>query len=568
VSPGEDRRDPARSPGRRASDRDRSAGLRGPNAGGGLRGPNAGGGLRGPNAGTGRGGPTRPRGTPYGSGRLGARPVAGRGHRLRRRVDALALRVQGRFDTDWSDRVLPWLCAGGLFVVLLLLASARARSFESTIDQAASIQAVWLIHHGLPATVTVTTGQHALAPQVSAVLFPISLLAYLPVPIGVSLLVLQAGALSLAVVPIWRLCRKLANLRVGTSMCVITAYALFPAVHSLNLAGFHPETLALPALLYAAYYGLSSRWRRFGVCCVFVLLCRADLGLAVAGLGGLVWASGRKVEGRVAVGVGLAYTALAVLILEPRLAGGVFPHAGAHAAFGDTPATVAWGMLAHPTEVVGALLREENFDLTARLLAPVLFLPLLAPRYLLPVLPLEFLYLTSAASGSVVYGEQTVAVTAFVFLATAFALKGMGRPGTDRVRIDRWVLVVLLVAVGLSFGRDGAASPYRHPWGWGGRDQTDQARVEAIALVGETRSVRASATLLPELAERTSLYQFVITARPDPAAAATGVSAVILDRTTVPEWTAFDQAAFRVGLESRGFRRASEDDGIEVYLRD
>src|SRR5205823_1543087 len=89
----------------------------------------------------------------------GRRPAPGseRIRRLRRRVDALALRVQGRFDSDWSDRVLPWLCAGGLFIVLILLALARVRSFETTIDHAAAIQATWLIHHGLPPVLTVTT---------------------------------------------------------------------------------------------------------------------------------------------------------------------------------------------------------------------------------------------------------------------------------------------------------------------------------------------------------------------------------------------------------------------------
>jgi uncharacterized membrane protein len=354
---------------------------------------------------------------------------------------------------------------------------------------------------------------------------------------------------------------------VGTSLCVVAVYALFPAVHSLNLAGFHPETLALPALLYAAYFGLSSRWRRFGVCCLFVLACRADLGLAVAGLGALVWVSGRKVEGRVAVALGLAYTLIAVFLLEPLLGGGTYPHAGAHATFGASPAAAAWGMLTHPADVIGALLREQNLDLAGRLLAPLIFLPLLAPRYLLPVLPLELLYLTSETPGPVIYGEQTVAVTGFIFLAAAFALARVGRTGSDRVRVERWVLVVLLVAAGVAFGREAAPSPYRQPWGWGGRDQQDLARAEVLNIVGEGRSVRASATQVPTLAERQHLYQLSVSVVPDPAAAAEGVDAVALDRSTVPAWSAAELAVFRAGLESRGLRQAFLREGIEVYLR-
>jgi uncharacterized membrane protein len=505
---------------------------------------------------------------PASTGRDARGPAPGTERRrsLRRRVDTLGLRIQGRFDSDWSDRVLPWLCAGGLLLVLTLLALARVRSLEAPVDLAAATQATWLIHRGLPPIVTVTTGQHALAPQVALVLYPVSLLGYL-MPVRAALVLLQSGALALAVVPLWRICRGVANLRVGTSLCVIAAYGLFPAVQTLNLSGFHPETLALPALLWAAYFGLSSRWRRFGVCCAFVLLCRADLGLAVAGLGALVWASGRRAEGRVAVAVGLLYTVLAVLVIEPRLAGGVYPHIGAHATFGDTPGAVAWGMLAHPADVAGALLREQNIDLAGRLLAPVLFLPVLAPRYLLPVLPLEFLYLTSDSPGVAVYGEQTVVVTAFVFLAAAFALARVGRAGTDRVRVDRWVLVVLLVAVVVAFGREGPSSPYRRPWAWGGRDQVDQARLDAGRLVGDDRSVRASANLVNELAERPRVYRLAVTPEPDPAAAADSVDAVVLDGSTVPTWSELDRATFKQGLEAQGFRRESAKEGIEVYLR-
>jgi uncharacterized membrane protein len=501
-----------------------------------------------------------------GAGRRPRRARTERSRRVRRRIDTVVLRFQGRFDTDWSDRVLPWLCAAGLVVVLTLLASARTRSLETTVDFAASVQATWLIHHGLPPIVTVTTGQHVLAPQVALVLYPISGLAY-ALPIGPALVLLQSGALALAVIPIWLLCRRLANLRVGTSVCVIAAYALFPAVHSINLAGFHPETMALPALLYAAYSGLSSRWRRFGVCCLFVLLCRADLGLAVAGLGALVWANGRRVEGRVAVVVGILYTLVAALVLEPRLGGGVYPHIGAHLTFGETPGAVVWGMLTRPVTVVGVLLREQNFDLVGRLLAPVVFLPLLAPRYLLPVLPLELLYLTSDTPGATVYGDQSVAVIAFVFLATAFALGTVGRAGPDRVRVERWVLVVLLVASVVAFGREGVSSPYRRPWGWGGIDQVDNARLEARKLVGGDRSVRASDSLATVLAERPRVYRLAVTADPDPAAAAEGVDAVVLDGTTVPTWTEAAHATFRAGLETRGFRRESAREGIEVYVR-
>jgi hypothetical protein len=217
--------------------------------------------------------------------------------------------------------------------------------------------------------------------------------------------------------------------------------------------------------------------------------------------------------------------------------------------------------------VIGSLLREQNFDLMGRVLAPVVFLPLLAPRYLLPVLPLEFLYLTSDTPGAVVYGEQTIALTAFVFVAAAFALGRVGRPGTERVRVERWVLVVLLVATVVAFGREGVSSPYRRPWSWGGRDGTDRARVDAARLVGDTRAVRASPNLVSELAERPRVYVLSVAARPDPATAGAGVDAVILDTASVPSWSSSERLFFADSLEKQGFRRESAESGIEVYVR-
>ena len=52
---------------------------------------------------------------------------------------------------------------------------------------------------------------------------------------------------------------------------LVVVYALYPTLHNLNLTGFHPEVLALPALLGAMYYGLSSRWWPFALCAAFVV---------------------------------------------------------------------------------------------------------------------------------------------------------------------------------------------------------------------------------------------------------------------------------------------------------
>ena len=131
---------------------------------------------------------------------------------------------------------------------------------------------------------------------------------------------------------------------------VLLVYALHPAVQSLNLDGFHPETLAVPFLIGAGYFGLSQHWRRFALCCVLAMLCRADLGLAVAGLGVLIMVQGYRRRGAITLVVGLVWAFGFLLVVQPHLGDSV-SQLQAYAAFGDTPGSILWGMLTHPVEL-------------------------------------------------------------------------------------------------------------------------------------------------------------------------------------------------------------------------
>ena len=62
---------------------------------------------------------------------------------------------------------------------------------------------------------------------------------------------------------------------------------------------------------------------------------------------------------------------------------------GAFRAYGSNAFSIAGGMLIHPNRVLGDLLDEDNVRLIIGLLAPLLFLPVLAPRYLIPAMGLD-----------------------------------------------------------------------------------------------------------------------------------------------------------------------------------
>lgn len=428
-----------------------------------------------------------------------------RGRQVRRWFDRQRFRWQARLDGAWADRVIPVAASVGIFVLLASLSLAEVRALEAPVELSRASQGVSLIADGAEPAVTLDGGEHVLARQAALVQYPLGWLAKIVPPVPL-LLLTQALALALGVVPLWWIARRHAHLRAGAACTLLFVYAFYPVLHNLNLNGFHPEVIGLPALLGAMYFGIGSRWVPFAVCAGVAVAARADLGLAVAGLGALFAWQGERRAGLITLGVGVGWTALAVAFVQPLFGDGGTAHLANFADFGDTVPGVMWGMVSHPGEVLSALAREDNFTLFVTLFAPVLFLPVLAPRYLVPVLPLQFLYLVADVPEVDRFGQQTVAITAFVFLATTFALAGIGRLGIERITVDSRLLGALVLSATVFFVRDSASSPYREPWGWGAQDLADDARRAAADLVDPRDSVRVSTTPLVLVADRPGVW--------------------------------------------------------------
>lgn len=488
---------------------------------------------------------------------------------FRRRVDNVILRWQGRLDSDQADRLAPWVVAVVLFVVLDGLALAQARSLDPSSDLAAYRQAAWAIRHGLDPVLTVTTGSNVFAPQGSFIFYPLAWLTHY-VPTIPLLLTVQSAALALAVIPIWRVCRRLAFLRTGASLMVLLVYALHPAIQSLNLDGFHPETLAVPFLVGAGYFGLSQHWRRFALCCVLAMLCRADLGLAIAGLGVLIMVQGHRRRGAIALVGGLAWALGFLFIVQPHLGDSV-SQLQAYAAYGDTPGSILWGMLTHPVDLFTQVFSRPNFALLVYLFAPVLFLPFLSPRYLLPVVPLQVLYLAGDVSMATRYGPQSVAIISFIFMATPRGLNRLGRKSVEKVSVDRRVLITMAAAAVSFFVLYAPSSIYEQPWDWGGQDAADGARLDAADSLPRDLRVRSSESLLVQLAERTELYHLQL-GRPDEPApdvedVTQGVDAIVIDRREVAPANAYRERILEVQITQHGFTVQSDAEDIVVFTR-
>ena len=488
----------------------------------------------------------------------------------RKRLEYRLLRWQARFEGAVFDRSFPWFAGTLLWIFFILLALAKSRELGQDSGLASVMQSVWLIGEGFTPESSLF-GQNYLASQGGFLIYPIALMTSI-LPTAITLITIQSAALAFAVVPLWRLARDVGNLRAGTSTVIISVYALYSAVHALNLAGFHLESLAVPALLALILCGFTDKKYKYWMLVLCALLTRSDLGLLIAGLGVMWILEGKKRLGYQTLAAGFAWSTIFILGIQPMYNGGVFPHVSAFAKYGSgNPFSVLWGIIIHPASFVTELFSEANFDVAVALLAPVLFLPMVAPRYLLPCLPVFALYLIAdVPSGEFAEAGQRVPVTVCMFVALVFALRKTGRVIVQRVNVDRTVLGALLITAAVFFVANSVTSPYEDPWGWGRRQPVDVARLEVAELIPDDAVVRAAPKLLPLLTERIALWEFNLPEIYDDGLASEAVRNVnwfIFDRSEVPiGWTGVDILDFQADLRiTQRFVQVYDNSGIEAY---
>lgn len=488
---------------------------------------------------------------------------------FRRRIDYQVLRWQARLDGAWADRVIPIVATVALFLVLAGLSLARARSLETGYDLAHWVQGAWLVTTGRAAESTITD-RHLLEPQLAIGFYGVAQLTRLLAPIPL-LLVAQAAALSLGVGAIWRLCRQVCDLRVGATAAAVVAYAAYPPLHQLNLADVHPEALALPALLWGAYAALRGRWTWVVPLFLFAVSMRSDLGLTVAAVGATLLLSGRARGGRRLMAAGLAWTVVAQFVVQPQIGGDGFVHQEAFSRYGDDGPAIVWGMLTAPWDVVGDLLGHQNFVVLVGLLAPVAFLPVLAPRRLLPFAPVVAVAFIAdvpilGADGV----EHLVPAIVGVFLSLPFALEQLGRRHVERVTVDRRLLAALAMAAGTFFVLDAPSSPYERPWEWGGREAADAVRLEVVAELDPDLAVRSAPSLAAELAEREVLRVVPQDGVPAPVALVDGVDVLVLDDETAESWELDDEELdeLHAALVDEGWTVLVDAEGIWAVAAD
>jgi uncharacterized membrane protein len=389
----------------------------------------------------------------------------------------------------------------GTFVWLSWLTHARFGTFG--FDLGIFDQGVWLLSRFREPFVTIR-GLPLFGDHASYILVLVAPLYWLWADPRL-LLLLQVVALAIPAVSLYLIgSRRLGSPLAG--LAVAAAYLAFPALQWAAIWSFHPETLAAGFLGLAALAADRQRWRPMAIWLGLALLCKEDVGLVVAGLGALLWITGHPRVGRRTLAAGLGWFLLTAFVLIPLTNGRPSPHLELNYGITGSGPTVlleavptlagnVWENVVHGKGAIYLLL----------IFAPLLGLPLLDPRWLLPAAPPILLNLAATHGYQQEIRYQYLA-TAAPFLALA-AIAGLRVVGRRRVALAG-LLVALVAVAGFIDYRVGPA-----PWSKDFPRPTDagpvnDARRQALSLIDPAGPVSAQYNLATHLAHRTYIYEF------------------------------------------------------------
>ncbi|OUL26317.1 DUF2079 domain-containing protein [Nostoc sp. 106C] len=265
-----------------------------------------------------------------------------------------------------------WWMIGISALILFLSSSLRHELFQSTaFDLGIFDQGVYLISQG-KSPISSFMGFHILGDHAAWIWYPLALL-YKIYPSVYWLFAVQAIALTLGALPTWHLARQ-AGLKDSQALAMAAVYLLYPLVFNVNLFDFHPEVIAIPALLGAVLAARGGQIWWFCASILLILGCKAVLSLTVAAMG--VWLlifEKRRLCGAIAIFAGIVWFAIATQLIIPFFSGAEAAAVGRYSYLGNSVLDIAKNLVTRPGIILAKVFSLDNLGYLILLVAPVIW---------------------------------------------------------------------------------------------------------------------------------------------------------------------------------------------------
>ncbi len=233
---------------------------------------------------------------------------------------------------------------------------------------------------------------------------------------------------------------------------IAVAALLFPSISQLAFSfsyGFHPVTLSLPAVILSIHFWQKRRWLPFAALALFACSMEETVFPLYAGIGLVSMLAGpSRRPGALLLTLSVALFLIITKVVMPAFAGAGYFQLAKYSHLGGSFLSILSSPFTRPDVFWSLILSRQSLTFMLLLLAPLGFLPLLAPRlFFYPVVVLVFvLLLDNADVKSISFQYQTLIIAAWLPAAVA---------GLDRLSVflsSRRRIGVASVSTALAFG--------------------------------------------------------------------------------------------------------------------
>ena len=257
-------------------------------------------------------------------------------------------------------------------LILFICSSLRHELFQSTaFDLGIFDQAAYLISQGKE-PITTIQGFHILGDHAAWIHYLLAI-PYKIYPTVYWLFIVQAVALALGALPTWYLAIE-AGLKESQAIAVAGVYLLYPMVFNANMFDFHPEVIAVPALLAAV---LAARLGKIGWFCVLIILvlgCKAVLSLTILAMGvWLLFFEKRRLSGLLAIIIGVVWFIVATQLIIPTFSGAEAGAVGRYSYLGNSVFNIAQNLIFQPGLILNKIFSLDNLGYLILLSAPIIW---------------------------------------------------------------------------------------------------------------------------------------------------------------------------------------------------
>ncbi|HEX3855054.1 MAG TPA: DUF2079 domain-containing protein [Polyangiaceae bacterium] len=334
-----------------------------------------------------------------------------------------------------------------------------------------------------------------------------------------TLLWMQAALLGGAAIPLFMFARQF--LTRGPALVISLAYLMFAPLHGPNFYDFHWLPTAI-FFYFWLFYAIASRKTWLSVLMLLVLFAtREDIAVGLTMLGVFLFVTGARVRfGLVLSAVAATWFGINKFI--------IMPHAGAwwfesmySELFADGKSSygsVILTLMSNPVFALTTFIRENKLAYGFHMVAPLAFLPLRKPAFVLLLIPGAFFTLLTTAywpTVSIAF-QYTSHWIPYLFLAVVLSLWlfKFEADGKAKFYAAMITLVFAVLAHSYNFGailqREGVVGGFsRVQFTMSDAElKRYQAMMKAIALIPKEASVAAGEYMNPHISARKEAYVF------------------------------------------------------------